>query len=348
MDSRKKNSILALSLAMQVPIAAWVAPAYALVAPASALQAPVDSGAHPDQHPGEPVVIGSRGAVTSYSIGDSGAPVLVSWKAKTARPKAIILSVHGFGFNKCTYHAFAERISEAGISTYAIDIRGFGEWSQSVRVNRRLNLLASLGDIKHALHYLHDQNPDLPIFLLGESMGGALALKAASDSPELVSGVISSVPSGERFKQKRTAMSVFIQSIFGVGTVDVGKQLVGQTTGDSELAGQLLSRSGIRARYSTFELLAFAKFMREGHASARRLSHTPVLMVQGARDRLVKPSGTERLFQELTTTDKSMLLVKGAEHLVFEEGQFDDQVISSVTDWLERHMESPTLASAGR
>lgn len=341
MNREFKTNISLLALAMQVSIGA------VLSAPAGAAEPEaLHEALQETQHPGEPVFTGREGAINTYTIADSGAPVMVSWQAKTARPRAIILSVHGFGFNKCTYHAFAERMSEAGISTYAIDIRGFGAWSHSANANRHLNLLASLGDIKHALHFLHDQNPDLPIFLLGESMGGALALKAASDSPELVYGVISSVPSGERFKQKRTAVNVFIQSIFGVGRVDLGKQLVAQTTADNGLAQQLLGEKGIRAKYSTSELLAFAKFMRSGHLSARRLSGTAVLMVQGARDRLVKPEGTERLFQELATADKSMLVVKGAEHLVFEEGQFDDQVIDNVTAWLGRHLERPALTIA--
>ena len=78
-------------------------------------------------------------------------------------------------------------------------------------------------------------------------------------------------------------------------------------------------------------------FMNQNHESARLIKDRPVLIVQGCNDKLVKPEGTVELYNELTTKDREIALIPNAEHLIFEEAQFNDSVIEKVAGWIDSH-----------
>ena len=71
------------------------------------------------------------------------------------------------------------------------------------------------------------------------------------------------------------------------------------------------------------ELLQFQLFMNQNLARVRQITNVPVLFVQGYSDRLVKPQGTLELFRACGSRDKDMVMIGSKEHLIFEEGQFD-------------------------
>ena len=82
-------------------------------------------------------------------------------------------------------------MAKRGVATYAIDVRGFGSWMKA-EGHEEVDFQACLNDVKTALETIHAAHPGLKVFLLGESMGGAIALRAASMYPQLIDGLISS------------------------------------------------------------------------------------------------------------------------------------------------------------
>ncbi len=100
--------------------------------------------------------------------------------------------------HKGVYSAFGKDDGQDGIATYAIDMRGFGE-RKEIGGKTELDFDGSLADIKSALQQIHKKHPGLPVIMLGESMGGAIALRATALFPDLVAGLISSVPAKDRF-----------------------------------------------------------------------------------------------------------------------------------------------------
>jgi alpha-beta hydrolase superfamily lysophospholipase len=71
----------------------------------------------------------SSSQVTAYSTDGNRQPVVVAWKA--ANPTAMLIAIHGFGLHKGAFKQFAQRMQQDGVSTYALDVRGFGGWMQS-------------------------------------------------------------------------------------------------------------------------------------------------------------------------------------------------------------------------
>jgi alpha-beta hydrolase superfamily lysophospholipase/thiol-disulfide isomerase/thioredoxin len=269
----------------------------------------------------------------------------VSWVKLGVSERAILLCVHGLGLNSSSFEKFGNNISELGIGTYAIDVEGFGSWMR-LKGHQKVDFKSCIAELKKTLEWLHQAHPHRPVFLMGESMGGAIALHAAAEYPELMDGVISVCSSGDRFKQKRTDLTVFLHAMLGPNRkFDIGEKIVKQAASDdTELKQQWEGDPLDRMSLSPVELLHFQHFMNENHDSADKITKLPVLMVQGTKDKLVKPEGTEEIFNELKTPDKQLLLVEDAGHLIFEEGQFNADSLSDLANWIFKHCPVPQPA----
>ena len=90
--------------------------------------------------------------------------------------------------------------------------------------------------------------------------------------------------------------------------------------------------------FSATDLIEFQKFMNDNIVFAEQIKHTPVIIFQGYSDELVKPLGTLALYQAIKSRDKDLVFVGHAEHLIFEEGQFDQDVVDGSLSWLNRHI----------
>jgi alpha-beta hydrolase superfamily lysophospholipase len=262
----------------------------------------------------------------------------MNWVNPLVPPRAALLCIHGLGLNSDAYTNFGKHMARLGIQTYAIDMRGFGSWLKA-QGHERLDFNGSLRDIKKALEAIRAANPGLPVFLLGESMGGAIALRACSLYPQQIDGLIASVPAGDRFQQKRTDLDVAVHFLEGPHKqFDIGTKIVDQATKSDRLRQAWESDPLNRMDLSAKDLMQFQSFMNENKEAAKKIEITPVLMVQGTLDKLVKPEGTWDLFEELPSQQKTFVALP-SEHLVFEEGQvkssrYDRRAARLVANWI--------------
>ncbi|MBS1989701.1 MAG: alpha/beta fold hydrolase [Cyanobacteria bacterium SZAS LIN-3] len=280
------------------------------------------------------------------------APCLV-WTDPQVKPRVALLCVHGLGLHKGTYSEFGKEMCKAGITTYALDMRGFGEYIEQKK-RPQMDFDGCLVDIKAALEQIHKDNPGLPVVLLGESMGGAIALRATALYPELVSGLISSVPAGDRFSLGETETKIGMRAFFGdedEPIENVGAAVIEHATAKSDLRRHWMSDPLARMTFTAHELMQFNSFMKKNFEAARSIKTTPVLFVQGANDRLIRPAGTWKLYDRLGTSSRQLVLSKTNEHLIFEEGQFSPEDLNFVRTWIDRnvtHLDPAVLASASK
>ena len=111
------------------------------------------------------------------------------------RVKAVILALHGFNDYSNAFTAPAKEWARDGIATYAYDQQGFGAAPEHGRWPGRAVLAA---DTAAACGVLRRLYPGVPLYLLGESMGGAVAVVAmtgeAGTLVPYVDGVILTAP----------------------------------------------------------------------------------------------------------------------------------------------------------
>ncbi len=80
--------------------------------------------------------------------------------------------------------------------------------------------------------------------------------------------------------------------------------------------------------------------MKGNYDAATLIEKTPVLLLAGFKDQLVKPEGTIKLFNDLSVDDKLLLVAGDGEHLLLEENQLTDQLATLVADWIHNESRS--------
>ncbi len=109
-----------------------------------------------------------------------------------AKPKAVILALHGFNDYSNAFVEAGEFWASQGIATYAYDQRGFGA---APHTGSWPGEEAIIDDLATAISSLRARHLDVPLFLLGESMGGAVILTAAArDMLPPIEGAILAAP----------------------------------------------------------------------------------------------------------------------------------------------------------
>jgi|AGTN01.1.fsa_nt_gi Lysophospholipase len=262
---------------------------------------------------------------------------IVSWSESDVTAWANLICVHGLGLHKYVYEPFGKQMARVGINTYAIDVRGFGSFKNS-QSGSEIDLKTTITDLKGVVEEIRMVRPGMPIVLLGESMGGAIVLQFAAQYPDLVDGVIACVPSGARYAHQSEKLKTVV-GLFKGGSkpMNVGPGMLKRVTADEELRDTWANDPKARLLLSPKELIRFQNFMNQTAAAAAKLTD-PVLMVQGGQDRLVKATGTEDLFRKIGTADKDFVMLGNAEHLIFEEGQFDEQSVNVISGWILKHV----------
>ncbi len=136
----------------------------------------------------EPAVISDAG----LRLGDGVMLPLRRW-IPTQAPSAVIIGLHGFNDYSKAFDETGEFFRERGVAFYAYDQRGFGENKEGRGIwGGKENLTNDARQMVEAAKATH---PDVPVFLLGESMGGAVVINTVimEDAPEL-DGIILSAP----------------------------------------------------------------------------------------------------------------------------------------------------------
>lgn len=269
---------------------------------------------------------------------------VISWRTTAAKPLAAILCIHGLGLENRAFGDTAKELNRRGYQVFALDVRGFGSWAQTKGVEE-LDYDQTIADIGNAVSIIKQRNNNIPVYVLGESMGGAIAIRAASHLGNKIDGMIASVPSAERFQQKKMTLQTTLHFLkdpkepFDVGYV------AEMATSNQETRKKWEEDPNARLSMTPVELLEFAVFMRRTKPQAEKITELPVLMLQGLKDRLVKPQGTFDLFDAVKSPDKTILIIGTAEHLMFENPHPDKLLMDTVDSWLKEHIKAKLSAS---
>jgi alpha-beta hydrolase superfamily lysophospholipase len=225
-------------------------------------------------------------------------------------------------------------------ATYALDVRGFGAW-QSETGKQTVNFDKALADVKAVIKILKTRHPGLPVFLLGESMGGAIALRAASEYGNEMAGVVASVPSAERYGEAEMAVNVAIHYLNDRKKQINMASIAKKATSNEELREFWKDDLRSRTRLSPLELIKFDHFMKTTQHRCSSITDTPVMLVQGLSDQLVKPQGTYEMYDNIKSPDKVMIIIGNAEHLIFETPEQPQILLGGLDAWLKHHCAKP-------
>ena len=123
---------------------------------------------------------------------------LYHWESSA--PKGIIHLVHGMSEHAARYDHFASWLSEKGYTVIASDLRGHGKTAGSIKnvghfatVNGWEKVVKDLIQISKKIK---GDYPDIPMYLMGHSMGSFLIRSLAYTAPDIGNGYILSSTAG--------------------------------------------------------------------------------------------------------------------------------------------------------
>jgi acylglycerol lipase len=113
-------------------------------------------------------------------LADGAVLPLARWLPATGTPRAAIVALHGLNDYHASWTEAGEQLAVSGFAVYAYDQRGFGATEQR-GIWAGGDVLAS--DARQVAALVRTRHPDIPLYVLGESMGAAVALHALALEP---------------------------------------------------------------------------------------------------------------------------------------------------------------------
>ena len=257
---------------------------------------------------------------------------------QTWRPadrRAVLVNLHGLGDHSGLYPALAAHFPPRGIALYAYDMRGNGRSPGQRAFVRSWREFRE--DLNAFLTQVRQWEANLPLFVLGNSLGGLVVLDYALEHPGEVGGVIAAAPPLGRLGVPPVLMALgrVMSRIVPRFSLQVGMDLTGLARDpaviETVLADPYFHRRGT-ARLSTEVTAAIARVQ----GSAERLS-VPLLILHGSDDRMVPPDGSREFIAKVRHPDQRLKEYPGGYHGLFADINAAE-VLGDVERWVDAHI----------
>ncbi|MGE5398686.1 MAG: lysophospholipase [Chitinophagales bacterium] len=253
-----------------------------------------------------------------------------SWQPEEV--KAVLILVHGAGDHSGRYLHVGEFFSQKGLAVLAPDLRGQGD-SEGVRGHVG-DFEEYLQDVSHMIEAARKQYPEVPVFLLGHSMGGTIGALYGITRPGKVQGILLSSPC--------MGLVMKINPVKKLVGKLVGKVVPKLTVPDG-IDPSWVSRSPeVVAAYATDNVRcgrvtaswynAFEAAWLKALAQARDFKY-PCLILQAGDDRLVEKEKSELFYQQISSKDKTFRFCEGCYHEIMNEPE-KEKVLQDMWNWI--------------
>ncbi|KAK8477797.1 hypothetical protein V6N13_060081 [Hibiscus sabdariffa] len=258
-----------------------------------------------------------------------------SWTPVSVIVRGVVVLLHGLNEHSGRYSDFAKRLNANGFKVYGMDWIGHGGSDGLHAYVHSLDYAVT--DMKMFLEKVLAENPGLPCFCFGHSTGGAIILKAVLD-PKVeakVSGIILTSPAvGVQpshpifvvlapivsFLLPRYQVSVTNKK--GLPVSRDPEALVAKYSDPLVYTGPLRVRTG-------YEILRITSYLQQNTNRLR----VPLFVLHGMDDTVTDPRASQKLYEEASSTDKTIKLLEGLLHdLLFEPER--EAIMDDIIQWL--------------
>ena len=287
---------------------------------------PASPGAAPDAGPpGRPVDRLDRVLV----MPDGARLPLATWEP-VARPRATLLGLHGFGDFRLAFAEAGPALARRGFRVHAFDQRGFGDTESHGRWPgwRRL-----VRDLKAVIELLQPGDGSR-LFLMGESMGGAVALVAtARFRPESVHGLVLVEPAVRRGIRLRLMWDVAFGTLALVAPGYSRRLTRGTHAQFTSAARQRLGEDPRIVRYIRADAYKGLLSLADAASASTRRLRLPTLFLYGRADGIIPLRLFEQAVRDLRPL-VTALRYPEAPHLLLQAQSYET-VLDDVTAWLD-------------
>jgi len=255
---------------------------------------------------------------------------LDQWKANEAR--AAIVAVHGMNDYAGAFVYAGPYWSEHGIDVYAYDQRGFG---RSVDFGRWPGGDAMRQDLRAVIAAVRAENPNLPVYVVGHSMGSAVIMTAMREAPLDVDGVILGAPG----VWGGASMPIFYRAALNIAaTFAPGKTLTGERAGrqasdNIEFLRRMYEDPLVIKATRLDAVLGVERLMGAAYGASDEISGD-ILMMYGQKDDIIPIDILFKVADRLPETPEILIFENGW-HMIFADLE-REKPLQAVVDWISK------------
>jgi alpha-beta hydrolase superfamily lysophospholipase len=284
---------------------------------------------HPGKHISEAKVGNDR-----FVTADGALLPVRSWLPESAPVKAVVVALHGFNDYSNFFASSGIFLSSHGIASYAYDQRGFGGapgrglWS---------GVAAYTDDLTSFVREIHKRHPGVPLYVLGESMGGAVAIVAMTEgNPPDVDGIILVAPA----VWGRETMPWYQRWLLAVGAHTLPwMELTGKSLhivpSDNTAMLRSLGRDPLVIKGTRIDTVyGLANLMDEALLRAGKL-RLPTLVQYGKNDRIIPKEPVFMMLKKMSGKTRTAFYEHGY-HMLLRDVH-GEQPLADIAAWIADH-----------
>lgn len=184
-----------------------------------------------------------------------------------------------------------------------------------------------------------------PLFILGHSMGGLIVTKFLQSHQDKFQGALLSgaaIESPQEPPAWQVGMITLIAKLLpklGALQLDASGISRDPTVVEKYMADPLVDKSKLSAKF----LVEMFKAMKQVKQAANTIN-LPILIMHGGDDPMTAPSGSQFLYNNISSEDKELNIYDGLMHEIFNEPEAMS-IYKEITDWLNKRVENTSKNS---
>jgi alpha-beta hydrolase superfamily lysophospholipase len=263
-------------------------------------------------------------------------------------PRAAIVAVHGLNDYSGGFDATGRFLSAHGFMVYAFDQRGFGRaaqrgiWAGGDRM---------ADDAWHVARLVRERHPGVPLYALGESMGGAVLLRALQRHPQgWIDAVALSAPAvwnrSEMRRYQRLPLNVLAHSW---RSLKLSGRMTGRKPSDDPATLQWLRDDPLVIRKARVDVLWGLADLMDAVTLEPMTPGVPTLVLYGAHDEIVQAEPMSAWLETVRAADDwHVALYPSGWHLLTRDLDAP-RVLADLAAWFGRPGASlPSGADSGK
>ena len=242
--------------------------------------------------------------------------------------KAIVLIVHGLAEHSGRYDYVVDKLNSFKYSVYRFDNRGHGKSEGKRGYIEDYNEYKS--DLEEVIDFVKKENNNLPIFVLGHSMGGMITALYSIKNSKKVNGVILSA--ALTYDNK--------------GLMEAGKDLDKNEVVKNELSAAICKDESVVNNYNNDELVLkeitgsifveCSKAVQYIKENANNIN-LPILLLHGGEDSIVYNQDSRDLFFNIGSKYKKIKVYNDMYHEILNEFE-KDIVLEDINNWIRKEL----------
>jgi len=255
---------------------------------------------------------------------------------KTPPAKAILLLIHGLGAHSGRWDALGRFFSEHSVSSYALELKGFGETKDYKGHIDSFNTY--LADVKRLAEIAKRENESANVFLLGESLGALIAILTAKENPPLFNGLICISPA---FVSKLNFSVLDYARILTYLLCNPKKHFnipfnSAMCTRDKAYC-EAMDKDVREHRLATPKFFLNTLKAQTKTASSKNWPDIPVLFLIAGEDRLIDTKVSRKVFESLKIKDKNLIEYPEMYHSISIDIE-KEKAFRDILTWLEKRI----------